>query len=115
MVVASGSFPSAFFNTDKSQRLASKVLVDLLVHSPSSVGAASKGTLSKESKGQLANLAIFETSMAQGVLPTPQAGATSGMERPCLWTSLAVLWLRVLYSRYPAIFPSISTMSEANP
>ena len=113
--VASGSFPSAFFNTHNSQRLASKVLVDLLVHSPSSVGAASKGTLCNESQGLLTNLATFANSIAQGVLPTPQAGATKGIERPCLWTSLAVLWLRVLYSRYPAIFPSTSTMSDANP
>ena len=58
MVVASGSFPSAFFNTHNSQRLASRVLVDLLVHSPSSVGAASRGELRNESKGQCHHLAV---------------------------------------------------------
>ena len=73
MVVASGSFPRAFFKTHNSHRFASKVLVDLLVHSPSSVGAASNGALCIESKGLLANLATLANSMAQNVLPTPQA------------------------------------------
>ena len=83
-MVASGSFPRAFFKTHNSHRFASKVPVDLLVHSPSSVGAASNGTLCKESRGLLANLATLANSMAQGVLPAPQAGATRGMESPCL-------------------------------
>ena len=83
MVVASGSFPRAFFKTHNSHRFA-KVLVDLLVHSPSSVGAASNGTLRIESKGLLASLATLANSMAQGVLPTPQAGAARGMDSPCL-------------------------------
>ena len=59
MVVSSGSFLSAFFKTHKSHLFASKVLVDLLVHSPSSVGAASNGTLCIESKGLLASLATL--------------------------------------------------------
>ena len=61
MVVASG------FKTHNSHRFASKVLVDLLVHSPSSVGAASNGTLCSESKGLLTNSATSANSMAQGV------------------------------------------------
>ena len=91
MVVASGSRPRDFFNKHNNHLFASTVLVDLLVQSPSVVGAASSGVLCKDSRGLAASLATLANSMAQGVLPTPHAGATRGMESPCLWTSLAVL------------------------
>ncbi len=82
MVVASGSFPRDFFSKHNNHFLASTVLVDLLVQSPSAVGAASKGVLCNVSSGLEANLATLANSMAQGVLPTPHAGATRGMKVP---------------------------------
>ena len=111
MVVASGSCPRDLNKILSSHFLASRVLVDLSVHCPSSVGAGNIGAWSKCSSGLSASLATLTNSKTQGVFPTPHTGATKGMESPCFCTSLAVLWLRVLYSRYPVILPSISTMS----
>ena len=70
MVVASGSCPRDFFNKHNNHLFASTVLVDLLVQSPSVIGAASKGVLCKDSRGLAASLATLANSMAQGVLPT---------------------------------------------
>ena len=113
------SFPGLWFKallkTLRRHFLAPCALVDLLVHPPSSVGAGRSGTLRKVSSGLSASLETLTNSKTQGVLPTPHTGATRGMERPCFWTRRAVLWLRVLYSKYPVIFLSTSKMSAVYP
>ena len=119
IVVISGSPSKALQKMLWSHFLASCLLVNLLVQPSSSVGAGNKGTLCRVSRGLSANLETLANSNAHAFFPTPHTGATSGIDRPSFWTKRTVLWLRVLYSKYLDIFPSVSDVpidtSEVRP
>ena len=72
MVVASGSCPRALNKILSSHFLASRVLVDLSVHCPSSVGAGNIGTWSKCSRGLSASLATLTNSKTRGFSLPPK-------------------------------------------
>ena len=99
MAVASRSCPRALYKMLSNHFFASRVLVDLLVHCPSSVGAGSSGTWSKSQEACRPVSLLLQILEPREFCQPLQTGATKDMESPCFCTDRAVLWLLVLYSR----------------